>query len=713
MNRSSFLARLLFLAPILLGVALLRPAPVDAQYIYIDTNGDGVHTDADALEPSGTTTLTFWLDTQHDRDGSLQTCNSHTGAPHNYEGAPPDPGLDIFSYDIRLLTAGGTLTWGTYEDNLGFIQLSPDLNSENEFHAQRFVNDVSDVRPAGLYKLGEMTVGVLYGTPSIRFGLMSETGAGEMTQFGTHCSASQYESTYLYGTDWFDGDGIPGGVGATPGGSVAHLPEFPQPAPITVVENHPVDVTITASDGDGDPLSFEMHSGPTYTSVSTVQPGTGQGIGQIHLAPQSSDVGRGFLVVRVTDGTFRTDQPVSVTVRRELELTPQADVSLIARSPVSLQLTAQNPLHHQITYYIVSGPPFLGLSQNRYDGWITMSPGPQDLGTYVATVGVTDGTLHDEKSFTILVGRSDKNHPPIAKVDGPVLGTKGRPVEFDASGSSDPDDDRLTFSWDFGDGTGALGGQRVAHRYATEGDYFVDLKVRDSDFIAVATVMARISPFSPARAYLEGVEGAIPGSVGADLCVRVEPVGGSFAYGDIAAGKDAVFSISTERGGRIMSTGLDIGTTTDGDRNGIADRGLLFSGSDVSALLAQFQRSGSVNLTVSGDLMGGGRFRAPLEITLARRYPGALAAGIAPNPMNPSGELSFVTTQAGRVDVRIFDSLGRLARRAIDGVVMPAGYHQVTIDGHTDLGLELPSGIYYYRIETREGMTRGRFAIVR
>jgi len=63
--------------------------------------------------------VSVWLDTNHDRDGSLQTCNS-TQAPHNsWQGTPSDPGLDIFSYDIFLTVSHGTVVWGEFEKRSG------------------------------------------------------------------------------------------------------------------------------------------------------------------------------------------------------------------------------------------------------------------------------------------------------------------------------------------------------------------------------------------------------------------------------------------------------------------------------------------------------------------------------------------------------------------------------------------------------------------
>jgi choice-of-anchor B domain-containing protein len=79
----------------------------------------------------------------------------------------------------------------------------------------------------------------------------------------------------------------------------------------------------------------------------------------------------------------------------------------------------------------------------------------------------------------LLVVRPTINQAPLCDAGGPYSGALGTAVQFDASGSSDPDDGIAAYNWDFGDGaagTGAL----ASHTYAAVGDYLVRLSVTDN-----------------------------------------------------------------------------------------------------------------------------------------------------------------------------------------------------------------------------------------
>jgi PKD repeat protein len=106
--------------------------------------------------------------------------------------------------------------------------------------------------------------------------------------------------------------------------------------------------------------------------------------------------------------------------------------------------------------------------------------GFSSAGTYTVRLRVEDDSgsrcSAGDDSVVVVV-----NSTPIADA-GPdrdaFFGGAYDDVLFDAGGSSDPDGDPLTYSWDFGDGTTASG-SRVFHAYDGAGTFTVRLTVRD------------------------------------------------------------------------------------------------------------------------------------------------------------------------------------------------------------------------------------------
>lgn len=72
--------------------------------------------------------------------------------------------------------------------------------------------------------------------------------------------------------------------------------------------------------------------------------------------------------------------------------------------------------------------------------------------------------------------------PPVTN-DAPTAcftwSPRGNHVDVDGSCSTDPDNDALTYSWDWGDGTAPGSGVTATHQYATKGTYTVTLTVDD------------------------------------------------------------------------------------------------------------------------------------------------------------------------------------------------------------------------------------------
>jgi len=93
------------------------------------------------------------------------------------------------------------------------------------------------------------------------------------------------------------------------------------------------------------------------------------------------------------------------------------------------------------------------------------------------------------------------NRPPNAvAVADRTSGQLPLAVNFDGSGSTDPDGDPLTYEWDFGDGTPHAAGATASHTYTTAGVYTVTLRVRDdvgADDTATLTIDAGNTPPTP------------------------------------------------------------------------------------------------------------------------------------------------------------------------------------------------------------------------
>ncbi|TSD87204.1 PKD domain-containing protein [Mycobacterium sp. KBS0706] len=97
-------------------------------------------------------------------------------------------------------------------------------------------------------------------------------------------------------------------------------------------------------------------------------------------------------------------------------------------------------------------------------------------GLYTARLTVADDSGasngFDSREIKIAV-----NHAPVADA-GPEMMTESLIVSFDGTASTDPDGDALTYRWDFGDGTSAIGA-RAQHTYAAAGTYPIILVVDD------------------------------------------------------------------------------------------------------------------------------------------------------------------------------------------------------------------------------------------
>jgi hypothetical protein len=89
-----------------------------------------------------------------------------------------------------------------------------------------------------------------------------------------------------------------------------------------------------------------------------------------------------------------------------------------------------------------------------------------------------------------------------------------------------------------------------------------------------------------------------------------------------------------------------------------------------------------------------------LVTTATEPMPGDLPTSFAlqqnyPNPFNPSTAIEFQVAQAGQVSLTVYDALGKLLT-TLTNSDYAAGTYSLNFDA-----TELPSGVYFYRLETQ------------
>jgi len=165
-----------------------------AQYMYLDTDGDGVNTSADILSGSSPVPVKVYLRTDQNRSGSPTACSTGPEA------------LSIFSWEFILRVSGGTVTWGALT-LAGGGEGHPTSNAA-EFWGNYF--GIGDPLSPGLYLLGTVDVTPTGGSPVLDIVQSTTLSGTYLTSFGSECKGPELDHTMKLGTDWFDVDGTHG-----------------------------------------------------------------------------------------------------------------------------------------------------------------------------------------------------------------------------------------------------------------------------------------------------------------------------------------------------------------------------------------------------------------------------------------------------------------------------------------------------------------------
>jgi hypothetical protein len=135
-----------------------------------------------------------------------------------------------------------------------------------------------------------------------------------------------------------------------------------------------------------------------------------------------------------------------------------------------------------------------------------------------------------------------------------------------------------------------------------------------------------------------------------------------------------------ERDGSLMTQVASLGNTTSGHSYSFVDHSVV-NGSHYSYTLFAVDLSGSRAELATTDAVAGGAVSS--EYMLSANFP---------NPFNPSTTIAYSLANAGLVNLKVYDLTGRVITTLVNEN-QESGSHTVSFDG-----VNLPSGIYYYRL---------------
>jgi hypothetical protein len=240
---------------------------------------------------------------------------------------------------------------------------------------------------------------------------------------------------------------------------------------LTTFKNIAANGTLSASDADGDTLTFSIVANGTLGTAAISNASTGA----YTYTPNANVKGTDTVTFRVSDGKVNSNTAtITVTILNRKPLANSATISSAATAPSLGTLSASDPDSDAITFALTS-PPAQGSLALDASGGFTYTPAAGASGNDAFSFVADDGSdLSAPATVSInLLAAPVFNSSPKA-VPNPCIVNEAVQFTAAANGSS-----ALSFDWDFGDGSVGTGAS-VVHNYTAAGNYQVVLIVTDA-----------------------------------------------------------------------------------------------------------------------------------------------------------------------------------------------------------------------------------------
>lgn len=485
---------------------------------------------------------------------------------------------------------------------------------------------------------------------------------------------------------------------------------------------------LSASDDNGDPLTFSKVSGPSYMVVYTVDENAGTGT--VRLTPPSGTAGTPIGTVQVSDGTLSDQQSFVITVRANSipSLIYPSSMYLAAGDTATQALYANDSDGDPLSFSKVSGPDFMTVTTvtpgtGTGAGLVYLAPLDSDVGYYNTIVAVSDGLATDQKSIYISV--SPRNRPPTLTQPPTDMTMVVGEIAEQVISATDPDNDYVSFTKIqgpsfvnlyyvyYGSNTATISARPGA---GDVGTFSVTIGASDYTHTVRVTFMVTVQPgnfpaLCPSNAFttsnlplgsglIEAQTADLNGDGAMDIVAEVAnedrvavllgagdgtfldplylsapdaPVSG--AIGDFNGDDIPDIAIANFGYGSTNNISIFLG---DGSGGFAPRRDINCGGRVRSVVVGDINRDGKLDLVATrydlGNLatlrgLGNGTFAAPISVTTGT-YPWTVQLG----DLDRDGDLDAVVVNGGDNDISVFlNTNGNLSARADYPVTTPYG----------------------------------------
>jgi hypothetical protein len=285
---------------------------------------------------------------------------------------------------------------------------------------------------------------LIFGVDAKPVWAMFNTATGQLSGTPTAADAGTYRGIVIWVSDGKTQTLLPAFDLTVVGGtSVNRAPTISGTPSPSVAAGGAYTFTPTASDPDGNALTFSIVNRPTWASFSATN-------GRLQGTPQMTNVGTASnIVISVSDGQAAVALPAfSIVVTPPTTNTPPVIsgapvTSVETGTPYTFVPTASDANGDTLTFSITNKPSWATF--NTSNGMLAGTPSATGTFNGIA-ISVSDGSASASLApFSITVTAPTSNHPPTIGGTPATTATQGTLYSFQAT-AADADGDPLTFS---------------------------------------------------------------------------------------------------------------------------------------------------------------------------------------------------------------------------------------------------------------------------